>query len=90
MSKGNVLALKTFLSYNVGDFIGYRTFEKDGCKFVNKVWCKVCAKYKAEIETAATVKGNAKKLVQAFINGTNLVTKFQVRVSDASYIFIQK
>ena len=62
MCKGNVLAPKTFLSYNVEDFIGYRTFEKDGCKFVNKVWCKVCAKYKAEIETAATVKGNAKKL----------------------------
>ena len=90
MSKGNVLALKTFLSYNVEDFIGYRIFEKDGCKFVIKVWCKVCAKYKAEIETAATVKGNAKKSAQAFINGTNLVTKFQVRVTDASYIFIQK
>ena len=89
MSKGNVLALKTFLSYNVEDFIGYRRFEKDGCKFVNKVWCKVCAKYKAKTETAATVKGNAKKSAQAF-NGTNLVTKFQVRVTDASYIFIQK
>ena len=46
-------------------------------------------KYKAKTETAATVKGNAKKLVQAFINGNNLVTKFQVRVTDASYIFIK-
>ena len=62
MSKGNVLVLKTFLSYNVEDFIGCRTFEKDGCKSVNKVWCKVCTKYKAEIETAATVEANAKKV----------------------------
>ena len=91
MSKENVLALKTFFSYNVEDFIGYRTFEKDGCTFVNKVWCKVCFKYKAEIETAATAKGNAKKSAQAFVNGTNLVTKFQVReLMQAIFLYKNK
>ena len=35
-SKGNSLALETFLGYKVDHFIGYKTFEKDGSKFINE------------------------------------------------------
>ena len=41
-SKGNSSALKIFLGYKVDNFIGYKTFEKDGSKFVNEVWCLGC------------------------------------------------
>ena len=44
----------------------------------NYVWCKVCAKFKTQIESSSNVKGSAKTSALAFINGTNSVTKHQV------------
>ena len=44
----------------------------------NYVWCKVCAKFKTQIESSSNVKGSAKTSALAFINVTNSVTKHQV------------
>jgi len=78
-NKGNSLSLSTFLNYQVSSFIGYKTVEKNGATLVNFVWCKMCAKYKNEISNSSMVRGNAKTAALAFINGTNSVTKHQVR-----------
>ena len=77
-TKGNTVALQTFLSYEIASDIGYKTFEKDGAQHVNFIWCKVCAKYKNEIQNTSKLRGQAKTSVKAFINGTNAVTKYQV------------
>ena len=76
--KGNSIELSTFLKYGLSDVIGHKTWEKDGKTLVTSLWCKICAKFKAPVQSSSFVKGNAKKAAQAFINGTNMVTKFQV------------
>ena len=52
--------------------------ETGGKTLVNYVWCKVCAKFKTQIESSSNVEGSAKTSALAFINGTNSVTKHQV------------
>ena len=39
----------------------------------NYVWCKVCAKFKTQIESSSNVKGSAKTSALAFTDGTNSV-----------------
>ena len=74
-SKGSSVELSTFLRYQSSDVLGYKTLEKDGKTLVNFVWCKVCAKFKTQIQSSSSVKGSAKTASLAFINGTNSVTK---------------
>ena len=61
-----------FLIYGLTEVISHRTVETGG-----KTWCKVCAKFKTQIESSSNVKGSAKTAL-VFINGTNSVTKHQV------------
>ena len=72
--KGNSIELSTFLKYGLTK----ETVEAGGKTLVNYVWCKVCAKFKAQFESSSNVKGSAKTSGLAFINGTNSVTKYQV------------
>lgn len=77
-SKGNSVELSTFLNYGLTEVIGHKTVETGGKTLVNFVWCKVCSKFKKEISSSSTLKGQAKTSVLAFINGTNTVTKHTV------------
>lgn len=69
---------KTFLSWNVCDSIGYKT---EG-EMVNYVWCKVCAENKEAFKSHPNIRGATKtSSINAFTDGTNVVTKFQVSFS---------
>ena len=76
--KGNSIKLSMFLKCGLTEVIGYKTVETGGKTLVNCVCCKVCAKFKTQIESSSNVKGSAKTSALAFINGTNSVTKHQV------------
>ena len=80
-TKGNQIELRTFLSYGKSDILGYKTEEVNGRVYVNFCWCKVCAKNKDGILQNPTVRGNTKSFALAFINGTNVVTKYQAFLS---------
>ena len=75
-SKGNSVELSTFLGWGKSPIIGHKTEETNGKVMVNQVWCKLCAKYKKELQNS--LKGSAKKNSMAFVDGTNSVTKHQV------------
>ena len=47
--KGNKVQLSTFLKWDVYDIFGHKIIEEGGSKFVNFVWCKLCAKTGIEI-----------------------------------------
>ena len=75
--KGNSVKIKTFFDWNVSNTIGYKD---DGVR-VNFVWCKVCAGNKEALKTHPNLRGAIKTgSINAFTNGTNVVTKYQVRV----------
>ena len=59
--------------------------KKEGKTLLNYVWCKVCAKFKTQIESSSNVKGSEKTSASAFINGTNSVTKHQVWIYSVIY-----
>ena len=80
MAKGNSVELNTFKSYGVDDVLGYKTEEKDGRTYVNFVWCKVCARHEEGIKKHPNQRGNTKTAAMAFVKGTNVVTKHQVRL----------
>lgn len=71
-TKGNMVELTTFNNWGKASIIGC-----NGKTMVNFVWCKVCERYKTQI--TARLKGSAKTSALAFINGTNVVTKHQVK-----------
>ena len=75
-TKGNKVELTTFNNWGKASIIGYKTEEENGKIMVNYIWCKVCARYKNQL--LARLKGQVKKNVLAFIDGTNVVTKYQV------------
>ena len=80
MAKGNKVELETFLGWGKNGIIGYKS-EKDTATlkiFVNFIWCKVCARNKDRIANSPSLKGNVKASALAFVNGTNVVTKYQV------------
>eukprot|EP00112_Aurelia_sp_Birch-Aquarium-sp1_P010898 Seg2305.5 transcript_id=Seg2305.5/GoldUCD/mRNA.D3Y31 product="Zinc finger protein 862" protein_id=Seg2305.5/GoldUCD/D3Y31 len=45
---------------------------------VTFIWCKLCAKHKDAILRNPLCKGNAKTAVEAYINGTNFVSKWNI------------
>lgn len=77
--KGCSVELRTFMSYGKSEVIGHKVEEKDGKKFVNMIWCKVCARNKEGIVSHPSLHGDSKVSLLAFINGTIVVTKYQVR-----------
>ena len=83
--KGNSIELSTFLKYGLTEVISHKTAEAGGKILVNYVWCKVCAKFKTQIESSSNVKVSAKTSALAFINGTNSVTKHQVWIFSVIY-----
>ena len=76
--KGNLIELSRFLKYGLTEVIGHKTVETGGKTLVNYVWCKVCAKFKTQIESSSNIKGCAKASALVFINGTNSVSEHQV------------
>ena len=40
--------------------IAHKTVETGGKTLVNHVWCKVCSKFKTQIESSFTIKESAK------------------------------
>ena len=80
MLKPITKSLKTFLSWNVPE-IGYKT---DDAGAVTLIYCKICAKHKDKITgtNATNSRGVASQSTDAFINGTNVVTKTQVRLHN--------
>ena len=76
--------LKTFLSWGKENIIGYEVKTIEGDEHVVKVWCKLCAKHKQSILTDPSIKGSIKKSMEAFTQGTNVVTKSQVRNNSVS------
>ena len=77
--KGSNIELRTFMSYGKSEIIGHKAEEKEGKKFVNMIWFKVCARNKDGILGHPSLRGNTKVSALALINGTNGVTKYQVR-----------
>ena len=84
--KGNSIdELSMFLKYGLTEVISHKTVET-GCKtLVNYVWCKVCAKFKTQIESSSNVTGSGKTSALAFISGTNSVMKYQVWIYSVIY-----
>ena len=75
-NEGVTKELGTFLLWGKGEIIRTGTFEQQGKKYVNKIWCKICARIR--ISYCQKLKGAAKKLPEAFTDGTNVVTKHNV------------
>ena len=78
--KGRTIEEFTFKKYKFegNQHIGHKSVEVEGKDFVNFVWCKLCAKHKNVIISIPSIKGNAKKSVLTYMNGTNVVNKFNL------------
>ena len=85
-NKGRTVELSTFLSYKKSNVIGYKTIVIREKTLVNFIWCKLCATFKDQLLSSASLKGSARTAALAFINGTNVVAKSQV--SEVNLIFI--
>ena len=55
-SKGNKVKLKTFLSWQKVNLLGYKTEVKERVTYVNYVWCKVCACYEHVVKSDKSCK----------------------------------
>ena len=58
-NKGVTKELGTSLSWGKEEIIRYRTSEKQGKQYVNKIWCMICARHK---DILPKLKGAAKTL----------------------------
>ena len=82
---GNMVELTTSLTWGKKEVIGHKTLPlPNGKIMVNHIWCKVCAAHKNDIVNH--LKGNAKQSAQAFIQGTNVVTKHQVWIFSVLFL----
>lgn len=84
--KGNKVELTTFKSWGKENIIGFKTVKENARCMVNFIWCKVCERYKTEI--TIRLKGTARKSALAFIQGTNVVAKYQVTIIIIFYCFL--
>ena len=75
-----------FLGYGKSEIIGYKATEEGGRKYVNFVWCKVCARNKEATLNDPSLKGSIKNSIRAFIDGTNVVTKHQVCTHNTLFL----
>ena len=79
-ASGNMVELSTFLTRGKKEVIRHKTLSlSNGKIMVNHIWFKACAAHKNYVVNQ--LKGNAKQSAQAFIQGTNVVTKHQVWTS---------
>ena len=78
----NHIYISTLFVYNV---LGKKIIEDDGTKFVVKIWCKVCAKYKSEI--LRELNGSAKTAAIALLDGTENVKNSTVTINFLFQIF---
>ena len=76
--KGNQVELQTFMKYGKSDIIGFKTMQDNGKTMVNFIWCKVCERNKDAILRNPSIKGKVKESARAYIDGTNMVKKYQV------------
>ena len=76
--KGNQANLQTFMKYGKSDIIGFKTTQDNGKTMVNFIWCKVCERNKDAILRDPSIKGKVKESARAYIDGTNMVKKYQV------------
>ena len=77
-TKGHKIALSTFKSWGKEEIIGYKSECIDGKTSVNFVYCKVCARNKEAISSHPSCKGEARKSMLNYVNGTTFVTKHTV------------
>ena len=77
-TKGNMVSLQTFQTYETNNVIGYKTINIEGKIMVNFAWCKLCVKHKNTIYNNPKCKGNAKKSAEVYIKGTNNITKWSI------------
>ena len=85
MSSKNRVTLATYLKWVKDNVLGKKIIEEDGTKFVVKIWCKVCAKYKSEI--LRELKGSSKPAVLAFLGRTENVKSSNVKINFLFHIF---
>ena len=77
-SKGLAVESSTFEKYGKSYVIGSKTEVRNAKNMVTFIWCKLCAKHKDAILRNPLCKGNAKTAVEAYINGTNYVSKWNI------------
>ena len=77
-TKGNMVSLQTFQTYETNNVIGYKTINIEGKIMVNFAWCKLCATHKNTIYSNPKCKGSAKKSAEVYIKGTNNITKWSI------------
>ena len=77
-SKRTIKELQTVLKWGESEVIGHKTEILDSKKFVTKIWCKLCSKYRDQIVSHPTIKGVAVSALGSFADGTEIVTKYQV------------
>ena len=85
MSSKNRVTLTTYLKWGKDSVLGKKIIEEDETKFVVKVWCKVCAKYKSEILRG--FKGSAETAALAFLDGKENVKSSNVNINFLFHIF---
>ena len=68
-TKGNMVSLKTFQTYETNNVVGYKTINIQGKIKVNFAWCKLRAKHKNAIYNNPKCKGNAKKSAKFTLEG---------------------
>ena len=78
MSSKDRVTLATYLKWRKDNVLGKKIIEEDGTKFVVKIWCKVCAKYKTEI--LRELNGSVKTAALAFLDGTENVKSSNVNI----------
>ena len=77
-SKGNKVKLKTFLSWQKANILGYKTEVKEGVTYVNYVCCKVCAHNEHVIKSDKSCKGKVGLSMLQFVRDTNNITKHSI------------
>ena len=77
-TKGNMVSLQTFQTYETNNVTGCKTINIEGKIMVNFAWCKLCAKHKNTIYNNPKCKGSAKKFAEVYIKGTNNITKWSI------------
>lgn len=65
--------LSTFNKWGVSNIIGFKTVLRNGTKFVNFVWCKICAKHEncvLDHNICGATKDAAKTFVQVLLQNS--------------------
>ena len=68
-TKGNMVSLQTFQTYETNNVIGYKTINIEGKIMVNFAWYKLCAKHKIQFTTIQNVKEMLKNLLKFTLEG---------------------